>query len=299
MNTLHESSVSDHDQAVAQYYGEATPGFYIRGWNPDHIHFGLFEDGECPEEGESLADSAGLARAVVRMIDVIVAPAAIGAGDHVVDAGCGIGGTAMHLVKTRGCTVTGVNICRPQLEIAEKKVRDAGLDDRIGFTYGDCSQHLPFADGSIDVVTNIESACHYGDRGQFLREVARILKPGGRIVAMDWAQCDGVPADLHKRYIEPLCRHWLIRSLESRSSYAERLRESGLTVIEVDGFGGKDEGNIHLLEYAYRLLFMLWFGGMSTERHRMLMDQLQTLSMAWRDGCFELARYCAEKPENT
>jgi len=67
---------------------------------------------------------------------------------------------------------------------------------------------------------------------------------------------------------------------------------------EVDGFGGKDEGNIRLLEYAYRLLFVLWFGGMSTDRHRMLMDQLQTLSMAWRDGCFELARYCAEKPEN-
>lgn len=293
---LDKLSLSDHERSVAQYYSDATPGFYVRGWHPDHIHFGLFEPGECPEQGEILSESPGLARAVERMIDVIVAPAGIRAHHRVVDAGCGIGGTAIRLVRAHGCTVTGINIARLQLEIAEQKVRDAGLTERIGFAYADCSQHLPFADGSIDIVVNIESACHYSDRARFLREVHRILKPGGRIVAMDWLARDGLQPGEHEKYIEPLCKIWTIRSLESRSTYTERLRDAGLTVIEVEGFGGKDADNIRILEYGFRLLLSLWFGGMETDAHRTLMEQFRSLSTAWRDGCFELGRYCAEKP---
>ena len=206
----------------------------------DHIHFGLFDRGECPEEGEVLSESPGLARAVERMIDVIVAPVGICAGDHVVDAGCGIGGTAMYLAKTQECVVTGINICRTQLEIAAHKVRDAGLNNRIEFAYADCSQRLPFADEPVDVVVvNIESACHYSDRGQFLREVRRILKPGGRLAAMDWLARDGLRADQHERYIQPLYEPWAIRSLESRSTYRERLRETGLSVLEIEGIRWK------------------------------------------------------------
>lgn len=298
LDVFQEPTISDHERLVEQYYSRATPGFYIRGWHPDHIHFGLFEPGECPKEGEPLTDSPGLARAVERMIDVITAPAGIRANDHVVDAGCGIGGTAMHLVKRSGCTVTGVNVCRTQLEIAEKKIRDAGLDDRIAFMFADCSQHLPFVDESVDAVVNIESACHYSDRAQFLREVHRILKPGGRIVAMDWLACDGLQADQHERYIKPLFEPWAIRSLESRSTYRKRLLETGLSIVEITGFDGKDADNIRILGYGCRLLTALWFGGMATAEHRELMEQLQTLHAAWVGGHFELGRYCAEKPAN-
>ncbi len=296
MTKPHELTLSDHGSSVAQYYSDATPGIYIGGWNPDHIHFGLFEPGECPEVGESLAESPGIARAVERMIDVIVSPAEIQASHRVVDAGCGIGGTAIRLAQAHGCAITGINISRPQLEIAGRKVRESGLDDRIELAYADCSQHLPFADDSVDVVVNIESACHYSDRGQFLREVRRILKPGGRIVAMDWLVCDGLQPGQHKRYIEPLYKAWTIRSLESRSTYTEQLQNAGVNVIEVEGFDGRDADNLRFLEYGYQLLLTLWFGGMETDAHRTLMEQFRTLSMAWRNECFELGRYVAEKP---
>ena len=293
MTTHRTVNLSDHERAVAQYYDDATPGFYIRGWNPDHIHFGLFEPGEI------LSESAGLARAVERMIDVIVAPAGIRAEHRVVDAGCGTGGTAIHLARRHGCTVNGVNISREQLKLAEKKARDAGLDDRISFAYADCSQHLPFADDSADVVVNIESACYYSDRSRFLQEVRRILKPGGRIAAMDWMARDGLQPGQREKYIEPLCVAWTIHSLESRSTYAEQLRDAGLTVVEIDSFGGKDADNIDILEYSYQQLTMFGVGGMNTDFHRTLMEQFRTLSMAWRDGYFELGRYYAEKPTDS
>ncbi len=297
--TPRPSDLSDHERAVAHYYDDATPGFYIRGWNPDHIHFGLFEPGECPEPGENLSESPGLARAVERMIDVIVAPADLRAHHFVVDAGCGVGGTGIYLAQNHGCAVRGVNIAREQLELAERKARDAGLDDRVTFAYADCSRHLPFADDSVDVVVNIESAGHYSDRGRFLREVHRILKPGGRIVAMDWMACDGLQPGDHEKYIEPLCAAWNAHSLESRSTYAERLCDAGLNVVDIDGFGGRDADNIRILEYAHQLLFRAWFAGIRTDTVRTWIEQFHTLSRAWRDGCFELGRYCAEKPTDT
>ena len=256
----------------------------------------MFEPGEYPEGGVSFAGPASLTRGLERMIEAIVAPAAIGESCHVVDAGCGIGGTAIYLARTRGCTVTGVNLHRGQLEIARGKARDASLAHRIGFEYGNCSHHLPFAGDSIDVVVNIESACHYSDRGQFLREVCRILKPGGRIVAMDWLMRDGTSAEQYDRYIRPVCEHWALSGLESLSTYAGRLRGAGLTVLECAGFEGKDIGNLRLVENYSRVLKGLGFCGLLPARFLPVMHRFAALEKAWQSGCFELGRYCAAKP---
>lgn len=296
LSTHQEAPISDHERAVECYYDMETPGIYLRGWNRDHIHFGLFEPGECPGPGEVPADSEGLARAVERMVEVIVAPAGIEADHHVVDAGCGVGGTAIHLANTRGCRVTGVNLNRMQLELAGQKAADAGLGDRIGFGYADCSQSLPFPDSSIDIVVNIESACHYSDRGRFLREVRRILKPSGKIVAVDWMACDGLTAEEYEKYIVPLSVPFTVHGLESRSTYSEKLREAGLDILDFEDFGGKDADNLRLIENAHNLLTTLRFSGVETPGIRRLNDQMSTLYHAWNSGCFELRRYCAQKP---
>ncbi len=290
-------SVSDQSDAAERYYDENTPGIYLRGWNRDHIHFGLFEPGECPEPGEVLADSEGLARAVERMVEVIVAPADIQAHHHVVDAGCGVGGTAIHLAKTRGCRVTGVNLNTMQLEIATEKASAANLNHQIGFEFADCSVSLPFADESIDVVVNIESACHYGDRKQFFYEVSRILKPSGTLVAMDWMARDGLSATEYEKYIVPLCKPFAVNDLESQSTYSEKLHHAGLQILQFEGFNGKDADNFRLVQNAYNLLVLLQFSGFKTPGFRGLINQFKSLYEAWNSGSFELRRYFAKKPE--
>lgn len=295
-----EQSVPDRDSAsekARDYYDENTPGIYLSGWNRDHIHFGLFEPGECPAAGEVLADSEGLARAVERMVKVIIEPGEIQAHHHVVDAGCGVGGTAIYLARTRRCRVTGVNLNRMQLEIATEKARDAKLADRVRFDYADCSKRLPFAEASIDVVVNIESACHYGDRARFIHEVARILKPGGKIVAMDWTARDGLSREEYDRYILPLCEPFAVHGLESPTTYREKLEGAGLQVLEFAGFDGKDADNLQLVKNAYNLLTNLRLSGIDTPGIHRLTDQFQTLCDAWTNGSFELNRYCARKPE--
>src|SRR5262249_39613855 len=110
--------MSEHEERVDQYYRRATSEFYVPHWNDDHIHFGLFVPGEAVELDPSLdASIKEVVRVPVeRMMDAVIGPAGITAGDRVVDAGCGIGGTALHVAERHGCEVIGVNICADQLE---------------------------------------------------------------------------------------------------------------------------------------------------------------------------------------
>ena len=253
--------MAELEHRVQDHYDTMTKGFYLQ-WNPDHIHMGAFEPGECPRYSEQMKDSAGLERALERMIELVVAPAAIEERHSVVDAGCGVGGTAIYLARTRGCRVTGVNLSRLHLEMADNKAAEAGLDDRVNFKYADCSRGLPFADNSVDVVVNIESARHYSDRGGFLREVHRILKPGGKIVASDWMARDALQPSQYEKFIQPLSEAWAMHDLESQSTYIRLVRESGMEVLEFEGFSGKELDNLRIITKTYQSLRLLRFSGM-------------------------------------
>ncbi len=294
MSTSRQESALGHEHTVIDHYDRLTENFYLAGWHRDHIHWGLFEDGECPRGNEFLRDSPIVARAVERMIDVIVEPAHFETDHHVVDAGCGVGGTAVRLAEIYGCSVTGVNLNESQLEKAREKAIKANLGDQLDFEYADCSENLPFADDSIDVVVNIESACHYSDRGQFLREVSRILKPGGKIVAMDWMARDGITADEYEKYIQPMCEPWALVSLDQPSTYTQRLREAGLEVVEFEGFHGQELGNLQIIENNYRLLELISCG-IQAPAFMKYMHRVWVLYEAWRTGHFDIQRYCAVK----
>ena len=279
------------EQAALEHYTDLHE--WYQGWNQDHIHFGLFEPGNFP------TDSAGFLQALERMIEIPIAPAGIEAHHHVVDAGCGVGGTAIYLAQTRGCRVTGVNLNRMQLEVAGQKVVEQGVADRVRFEYANCSEHLPFADDSIDIVTNIESAYQYRDRGQFLREVHRILKPGGRIAATDGIIPDDSTADQYETYIRPMLEPWALASLESRSSYKDLLRAAGLHVVEFEGFNGWDSGNLEILHRYRRFVKGLYVFGESSPAFVNRLDavkRMESLCAAWQSGYFRIERYCAAKP---
>ena len=294
LNDTPEIPLSEHERSVITHYDKMTRVFYLQ-WSSEHFHFGVFKPGERPRHNETPKESDGHARALERMVEVIVAPAGIEGHHHVVDAGCGVGGTAFHLGRTRHCKVTGVNLSKTQLEIAGSKAVNADLGNRIDFVYANCSRSLPFADSSVDVVVNIESARHYSDRRRFLHEVYRILKPGGSIVASDWMVHDIIPDSQHKRYIQPLCDDWMLYNLESQSSYTRLLQEAGLEVIEFEGFNGMEFDNLHLLTNTYQSLGLLRTGYTKSPAFVKLMAQLERVCVAWRHSYLDIRRYCAVK----
>ncbi len=98
------------------------------------------------------------------------------AGREVLEVGSGRGGGASYVARYfRPRTLTGVDICKAAIRFSRARYAD---QDNLEFRVADAC-NLPFANDSFDVVLNVESAQHYGDMGQFLEEVYRVLRPGG------------------------------------------------------------------------------------------------------------------------
>ncbi len=110
--------------------------------------------------------------------------------DHVLDAGCGIGGPARYLASMFGCHVTGVDLSSSFVEAAQYLTGRCGLADRVRFVEGDVL-HLPVDDGAFDAVFLQHVAMNIANRAALYAEVRRVLKPGGRFATYDLVLKDG------------------------------------------------------------------------------------------------------------
>jgi demethylmenaquinone methyltransferase/2-methoxy-6-polyprenyl-1,4-benzoquinol methylase len=108
------------------------------------------------------------------------------------DAGCGIGLQALLLAEAIGPRghVTGLDLSPAFLRHAEEVVKESDLSDRISFQEGDVSK-LPFDDDTFDWVWSVDCVGYpVGDLLPLLRELARVVKPGGTVSILAWtSQC--------------------------------------------------------------------------------------------------------------
>ncbi|MDP1966205.1 MAG: methyltransferase domain-containing protein [Reyranella sp.] len=100
------------------------------------------------------------------------------AGARVLDAGCGDGVLAC-VAAERGAEVTGVDPDPAMLAAARSRAAKAGLQET--FLEGRV-ERLPFPDSTFDVVVSVTVLCFVADAAGAVREMARVLRPGGRLV---------------------------------------------------------------------------------------------------------------------
>jgi ubiquinone/menaquinone biosynthesis C-methylase UbiE len=104
----------------------------------------------------------------------------LAAGDTVVDVGCGPGAAARRAART-GASVTGVDPAEVMLRAARLLT---GSSRRVRYLRG-AAEELPLPDDSASVLWTIASVHHWADVDAGLREARRVLKPGGRLVALE------------------------------------------------------------------------------------------------------------------
>jgi len=100
---------------------------------------------------------------------------------HILDIGCGIGGSARRLADVVGCHVTGVDLSEHYITTADALSGLVGMQEKVSFQASN-ALNLPFYDENFDGIWSIQMNMNIHDKPAWLKELHRVLKPGGRLV---------------------------------------------------------------------------------------------------------------------
>ena len=108
---------------------------------------------------------------------------------HILDVATGTGDFAILAARrlgTEGLHITGADISEGMMQVGREKVRQLGLEHVISFRREDCTQ-LSFDDASFDAVTVAYGVRNFQDLDAGLREMCRVLRPGGHLLVVELA----------------------------------------------------------------------------------------------------------------
>jgi demethylmenaquinone methyltransferase/2-methoxy-6-polyprenyl-1,4-benzoquinol methylase len=118
-----------------------------------------------------------------------------GPGDRVLDVATGTGAVALELVRQKGCAVVGADQSEGMLETARRR---AG--GQVEFVRAS-AESLPFADREFDALTFTYLLRYVADPAATLRELARVVRPGGTIAGLEFAVPAGLARPLWELYV--------------------------------------------------------------------------------------------------
>lgn len=151
-------------------------------------------------------------------------------GEQVLDVAAGIGTTALLLAAERNVEVLGIDLGAAQIDRARARADEAALSGQVRFELGDAEQ-LPVGDGTVDAVVCECAFCTFPDKATAARELARVLRPGGRVGITDiWLDPDTLDPDLRGLAGRVACIADA-RPIEEVTAILER---AGLTVTTVE-----------------------------------------------------------------
>jgi len=145
------------------------------------------QDPSVPDQYDAWARSYDLfwARYVNKTIPVLKKTADVGADERVLDVACGTGEFERRLLEdVPEAQVVGVDLAPGMIERARAKFGGA---PGVQFEQAD-AHDLPFPDDAFDVLVCASTFHYFTHPAQVLREARRVLRPGGRLVVLDWCR---------------------------------------------------------------------------------------------------------------
>jgi sarcosine/dimethylglycine N-methyltransferase len=213
------ASYSAAVETARDYYNsDDADNFYSRIWGGEDIHIGLYDS---PEEDIRQASQRTVATMAAQL-------KGLSNRSRVVDLGAGYGGAARWLARTSGCHVSCVNLSEVQNQRNRELSEAAGLGNLIE-VHDASFEDIPAGDAEFDYVWSQDSILHSGDRARVLREIDRVLKPGGELIFTDPMQSDDCPEGV----LEPVLARIHLDSLGSIAFYRAQAKGLGWEEVAV------------------------------------------------------------------
>ena len=147
--------------------------------------------------------------------------------DALLDVGCGIGGPARFFSEATGARVTGIDLTPDFIAAATELTRLVGLADRVRFQLASGTE-LPFEDARFDAATLMHVGMNIEDKQTLLAEMARVTRPGGRVLVYDLMRID----DGELSFPMPWASFARFSFVDREAVYLDAAAAAGLTSTE-------------------------------------------------------------------
>ncbi len=274
-----------HADRLREYYEDSWFDYRFLWLDPRTraMHFGYHDGGRRSHADALLALNAVMAdRVDVR------------AGEQVLDAGCGVGGTSFWLTETLGADVVGINLVADHIERARRYTAERALDPGPRFEVADYTD-TGLASSSFDVVWATESACHAPSKAPFAEEAARVLRPGGRLVMAEYVL---FPHGVGHAAVKGWEDGWEM-TLATADEWTKVLRDAGFDDVRIDDVAEHVEPSLRRLRRLCALLgpvaAVLHLFGIRTAAQQRNIAGSNAMWRATREGCWFYAIMSATK----
>lgn len=264
-----------------RWHYDLTTVFYRMLWGR-HIHHGLWRGTE----------SAAVAQQ--HLLETLASEAEIQSGARVLDVGCGMGGSSIHLAKTLGCEVTGVTLSPFQRRWAAAASNWHGVRKSTRFLCADAEQ-VSFEPESFDVVWSIECTEHLFDKPQFFRRAGSWVKPGGRLAICAWLAKRAPGNESLDRQVYDVCDGFLCPSLGTREDYVGWIEGGGMTMLRYHDWTPRVVRTWEICLQRARRTGMPLLARVLDKSAALFVSRFETILEAYRSGAMSYGCFVAER----
>jgi tocopherol O-methyltransferase len=213
-----------HDK-IAHFYDRSTP-LWLDMWG-EHMHHGHYGP-----DGKAVKDHR---QAQIDLVEKMLEWGGVSRARVVLDAGCGVGGSARYLALKFEASVLGVTLSAVQADRAAAYNRQAGLDANVRIEQRDMMT-LTEADGPFDLIWSMESAEHIAEKQHMFELFHRLLAPGGTLLMATWCRRPEAlgPKASTQRLLDHICRLYHLPPMVSRPDLETMARSAGFSGLRSD-----------------------------------------------------------------